>query len=80
MVSFVVSGSEYSTHISTGEETTSKRRIRYYRDPKLAGRLEQADLLVLDVKGERRVLDLDCGDRLDGMRTPQSRSGNLGEA
>lgn len=80
VVSFVVSGSEYSTHISTSEETTSKRRIRYYRDPKLAGRLEQADLLVLDVKGERRVLNLDCGYRVDGMCTPQSGRGNLREA
>ena len=68
---------ECATHVFACDETTSERSIRYDRDTELASGLQQTDLLVLDVQGEGRILDLDGSDRVDGMCAPKSRCGDL---
>lgn len=68
------------TYVSPGKHTTSKGRIRDDRNAELPRELEQPDFLVFDVERERRVLDLQRGDRVHGVRATERVRGTLGEA
>lgn len=67
-------------HVLTSEEATAKGRISDDGNAKFLGCLEESNLLIFNVKSERRIFDLQGSDRMDGVGTTQSSSGALREA
>lgn len=59
------------THDGAGEESTAERRVGDDLDAKLTGSFEETNLFILDVESERRVLDLDGGDRVNFVCTAE---------
>ena len=68
------------THVSARKQATPERRVRNDGDTELTSGLQQADLLVLDIESEGRVFDFHRSNGVDGVRTAECFSGNLGQA
>ena len=68
------------TDISACEKATSDGRVGDDLDAELARGLQHRILFVLDVEGERRVLDLDRRDGVHGVCTAESRRRDLRQA
>ena len=68
------------TYVATGDEASSEGRVCDNLDAEFPRGLQEPNGLVLDVQGEGRILDLDSGDRVDGMRPAKGRSRDLGES
>lgn len=66
-------------HISPCEHSPPERRISNDSYTKFATGLHEADFLVLDVKGERGILDLYGCDGVDCMRASKRGGGDLAE-
>jgi hypothetical protein len=62
---------------ATSQHSTPQRRISNHSHSKLPARFQQRNLVVFDVKRERRVFDLDSGDGMNGMSTAKSLGRNF---
>lgn len=59
---------EQTTYIATGEHTATERRICYDFHAELPRGLQQVVLRVLNIESEDRIFNLDCCNRVDGVR------------
>ena len=69
-----------ATHVSSAQDASPERRVGNHRDTKLASRLQQSQLRVLDVERERRILELNGGNRVHGVRTAERFRRTFGKA
>ena len=73
---------ETNTHNLPRQEPPPQRAVRDDLHPELAARLHHPVHLVLglDVERDRRVLGLERGDGVHGVRAAEGARGDLGEA
>lgn len=64
-------------YVLAREQAAAEGRVRDDRHTELTCGTQDVNLRVLDVKRERRVLDLDRGNWVDGLGAPERRSGDL---
>lgn len=68
-----------NTHVSSRDQASPQRRVGHDSDAELACSFEQPNFLVFYVKRERRVLDLNGSNRMNGMRAAQGCCRYFGE-
>ena len=67
------------TYYFAFHNSATKRGIGDNRDAQLAARFQQFNFLIFNVKDKGRIFDLECGDRMDGVRTTKSVGGNFAQ-
>lgn len=77
---FVCTDEKTRAHDVAREHAAAERRVRDDDDAEFARGAQQVDLLVLDVKRDRRVLDLECSDGVDRVGAPERRCRAFGYA
>lgn len=73
-------GGRNHTHNGTSQQAASNRRISYDSNTEFATSLEDSNFLILYIKAEGRVFDLNCRNRMNGMCAAKSVGRYFGKA